>query len=314
MRKLFWLFVPFALFGCQAKAPVTVLVSYPATPPKAGFYRNSGEGFTFDLPESWKSVQAGKGMDPSSLFAMASPGSMFGISKSIDKTKDEPLMRLYDTSVRTLPTDAPVMVKVELERVKDGANLKEQADAFEAAVYDVIKAKRTTVDVPAGQVTEFTATRKLITGDLFYFVDCVAVDKDKVIRFRFCGNEPTSIKKAAEECMKTLRPEPSATTQFQVEKDQLQQAFQQLGSGNAGDNRAPWTISCWAARRPSQLPMTPSCCRRCPLQGRAINSCHCRLESSRRYAPSPASPTSGSSLSRMFRPTSSSSPRPLRCT
>ncbi|MFX8624435.1 hypothetical protein ABTM07_20015, partial [Acinetobacter baumannii] len=65
-------------------------------------------------------------------------------------------------------------------------------------------------------------------------VDCIAVDKEKVIKFRFCGNEPSSIKKTAEACMQTLRPDPAAKTQFQVEKDALQQALQQMGSGGSG--------------------------------------------------------------------------------
>lgn len=210
------------------------MTNFFETPVAPGYYRNSGEGFTFDLPTSWKSVASGKVMDPSALFAMGSAGNMFGMSKPIDKTKEEPLMRLVDTSTRALPTDAPVMVKVEMDTVKDGANLIVESDKFEDQVYDVIKAKRTTLTVPSGRVTEFTATRKFMTGDMFYFVDCIAVDKEKVIKFRFCGNEPSALKKLAEECMQTLRPEPKAKTQFQVEKDPLQQALQQMGSGGSG--------------------------------------------------------------------------------
>lgn len=234
MRKVAWIALIFVLGGCQPKVPVTTLTNYPEKPLAAGFYRNSGEGFTFDLPVSWKSVAAGKVMDPSALFAMGSAGNMFGMSKPIDKTSEEPLMRLVDTSTRALPTDAPVMVKVEMTTEKDGTNLTAESDKFEGMVYDVVKAKRSVLTVPAGQVTEFTATRKFMTGDLFYFVDCIAVDKDKVIKFRFCGNEPTAIKKVAEECMQTLRPDPAAKTQFQVEKDPLQQALQQMGNGSNG--------------------------------------------------------------------------------
>ena len=83
----------------------------------------------------------------------------------------------------------------------------------------MVKAKRFPVSIPAGAAVEFTATRKFRTGDLFYFVDYILVDGEKVIKFRFCGNEPGQIKNVADACLLTFRIDPAAKTNFQVEKE-----------------------------------------------------------------------------------------------
>ena len=86
------------------------------TPVASGYFRNSGEGFTFDLPASWMSVAPGKVVDPSALFSMGSPGAAYGITKPIDGGKTTDLMNLVDTDVKVMTTDAPVMVKVQIHR------------------------------------------------------------------------------------------------------------------------------------------------------------------------------------------------------
>ena len=227
-----------ALVGCGPKPVVTHMVSTQPVPVAAGYFRNSGEGFSFDLPTSWKSVAAGKVLDPAALFLMGSPGKSVGITKSIDEGEKAVVMTLVDTDVKVQATDAPVMVKVRAETVKDGANLKDQADQFQGFVYDVVKAKRSTVTIPAGEAIKFTATRKFMTGDLFYFVDYILVDGEKVVKLNFCGNEPTQIEKIADACVQTFRIDPAAKTTFQQEKEQSIGSIMDAARA-AGDSSVP---------------------------------------------------------------------------
>lgn len=220
-----------ALVGCGPKAEVTRLTSVPPAPLASGFFRNSCEGFTFDLPQTWTAPRPGAAPDVDMLFNVSQPGSIIGVDSSIDTGAKEAVVTLVDSSVRVLPTDAPVMVNVVVKTVKDGANLKLEAASFVARVYDGVRKSTSELALPVGPGVLVTAVRGLKTGDKFYFADLLLVDGEKVFQFRFVGNEAKMIRQIAEICASSFRIDPNAKPNVQQPQSDtvMKEALSQFG-------------------------------------------------------------------------------------
>jgi hypothetical protein len=225
-----------ALVGCKSQGPVTHL--HAAQPPAltGDDFMNSGEGFTINLPSSWKRLPAGSTPNPEAMANVSTPSLGFGAPPPslADKASE---LALVDTSVKVVPTDAPVMVRFNSTKVSGGANVTSQAADYVAQAYDGDHKDVKPYVLPIGEVVEVTARKHMITGDNFYFVDYIVVDGENVVKVRFVGNDANNIKMTAEKAMETFRLDPNAHTKVQDVKEfdpkELMDQLKSMGAGGA---------------------------------------------------------------------------------